>query len=84
MPYTPPITGCFCNKHYRHDGCAVRAGHFEAAGAAALKAVAAGVPEAPLEHAKLLWAMEKPHRAIVDMEQARLCSGLPCTWAVAA
>lgn len=50
------------------------AGHFEAAGAAALKAVAAGVPEAPLEHAKLLWAMDKPHRAIVDMEQVPAAS----------
>lgn len=50
----------------------VMSGHFEAAGAAALKAVAAHVPEAPLEHAKLLWAMDKPHRAILDMKQAWL------------
>lgn len=46
------------------------AGHFEAAGAAAQKAVAAQVPEAALEHAKLLWAMDKPYRAILDMQQA--------------
>lgn len=51
-------------------------GHFEAAGAAAQKAVAAQVPEAALEHAKLLWAMDKPYRAILDMQQAR--SHLEC------
>jgi hypothetical protein len=28
------------------------------------------VPGAPLEHSKLLWAMDKPHRAIIEMQQA--------------
>lgn len=27
------------------------------------------MPGAPLEHAKLLWAMAKPHRAIIEMQQ---------------
>ena len=45
------------------------AGHFEAANTAALEAMALGVPGAPLEHSKLLWAMDKPHRAIIEMQQ---------------
>lgn len=45
------------------------AGHFEAANTAALEAMALGVPGAPLEHSKLLWAMNKPHRAIIEMQQ---------------
>ena len=45
------------------------AGHFEAAERAAGEAVAAGVPGAPVERAKLLWAMGKPHRALIHLQQ---------------
>ncbi len=45
------------------------AGHFEAANTASLEAVAQRVPGAPVEHAKLLWAMVKPHRAIIEMQE---------------
>ena len=43
------------------------AGHYEAAEGAALRATAMGVAGAAVEHAKLLWAMDKAHRAITNL-----------------
>lgn len=44
-------------------------GHFEAASTASLEAMAKGVPGAIIEHAKLLWDMDQPHRAITKLQQ---------------
>jgi hypothetical protein len=46
-------------------------GHTEAAGTAALEALARGVPGAALERARLLWAREQQHAAIVRLQEAR-------------
>ena len=53
-------------------------GHFEAATTASLEALARQVPGAGLERAKLLWDMDKPHRAIISLQevQCRLTNGL--------
>ena len=48
-------------------------GHFEAATTASLEALARQVPGAGLERAKLLWDMEKPHRAIITLQEVSLC-----------
>lgn len=48
-------------------------GHFEAATTASLEAVARQVPRAGLERARLLWDMDKPHRAIVSLQAVRHC-----------
>lgn len=44
-------------------------GHFEAATTAALQALQRQVPGADLEHARLLWDMDKPHRAIISLQE---------------
>lgn len=44
-------------------------GHFEAATTASLEALSRQVPGAGLEHAKLLWDMDKPHRAIISLQE---------------
>ncbi|KAL0029509.1 hypothetical protein WJX79_000191 [Trebouxia sp. C0005] len=44
-------------------------GHFEAATTASLEALARQVPGAGLERAKLLWDMDKPHRAIISLQE---------------
>ena len=55
-------------------------GHFEAATTASLEALHRQVPGADLQHAKLLWDMDKPHRAIISLQEAsavtlhQLCS----------
>ena len=46
-------------------------GHHEAAGTAALEALARGVPGAGLERARLLWARDQQHGAIVRLQEAR-------------
>ncbi len=48
-------------------------GHFEAATTASLEAVARQVPGAGLERAKLLWDMDKPHRAIISLQEVQCC-----------
>ncbi|KAK9842495.1 hypothetical protein WJX81_002719 [Elliptochloris bilobata] len=45
-------------------------GHHEAAGMAALEALARGVPGAGLERARLLWARDQQHAAIVRLQEA--------------
>ena len=47
-------------------------GHFEAATTASLEALARQVPGAGLEHAKLMWDMDKPHRAIISLQEVLL------------
>lgn len=44
------------------------AGHYEAAEIASLEAVSRNVPGAVLERAKLLWDMEKPQRAVAELQ----------------
>ena len=44
-------------------------GHFEAATTASLQALQRQVPGADLEHARLLWDMDKPHRAIISLQE---------------
>lgn len=44
-------------------------GHFEAATTASLEALARQVEGAGLERAKLLWDMDKPHRAIISLQE---------------
>ena len=44
-------------------------GHFEAATTASLEALARQVAGAGLERAKLLWDMDKPHRAIISLQE---------------
>ena len=44
-------------------------GHYEAASGASLEALAQGAPGAELERAKLLWAMDQPHRAILKLQE---------------
>lgn len=44
-------------------------GHFEAAMTASLEALHRQVPGAELQHAKLLWGMDKPHRAIISLQE---------------
>ena len=51
-------------------------GHFEAATTASLEALARQVPGAGLERAKLLWDMDKPHRAIVSLQEVCLPGAL--------
>lgn len=51
-------------------------GHFEAATTASLEALARQVPGAGLERAKLLWDMEKPHRAIITLQEVSHLSTL--------
>ena len=56
--------------------CGVRqlcraSGHHEAAGTAALEALARGVPGAGLERARLLWARDQQHGAVVRLQEAR-------------
>lgn len=46
-------------------------GHHEAAGTAALEALARGVPGAGLERARLLWARDQQHGAVVRLQEAR-------------
>jgi serine/threonine-protein kinase ATR len=46
-------------------------GHFEAATTASLEALARQVPGAGLERAKLLWDMDKPHRAIISLQEVQ-------------
>lgn len=46
-------------------------GHHEAAGTAALEALARGVPGAGLERARLLWARDQQHAAVVRLQEAR-------------
>jgi len=46
-------------------------GHFEAATIASLEALARQVPGAGLERAKLLWDMDKPHRAIISLQEVQ-------------
>ena len=52
-------------------------GHFEAATTASLEALARQVPGAGLERAKLLWDMDKPHRAIISLQEV-LPAALHC------
>lgn len=47
-------------------------GHFEAATTASLEALARQVPGAGLERAKLLWDMDKPHRAIISLQEVHM------------
>ena len=47
-------------------------GHYEAASGASLEALAQGGPGADLERAKLLWAMDQPHRAILKLQEVRV------------
>lgn len=44
-------------------------GHFEAASHACLEALKRRVPGAIIEHAKLMWDREQPHRAISKLQQ---------------
>lgn len=51
-------------------------GHFEAAVAAGLEALAREVPGAVIEHAKLLWDTDQPYRAIARLQQVYCYSNL--------
>ena len=53
-------------------------GHFEAASTASLEAMKRRVPGAVIEHAKLMWDREQPHRAISKLQQAIISSELSC------
>ncbi|KAK9807336.1 hypothetical protein WJX73_002849 [Symbiochloris irregularis] len=44
-------------------------GHYQAAMTATLEALSRDVPNAPIQHAKLLWDMNEPHRAIMQLQQ---------------
>ena len=46
-------------------------GHFEAASTASLEALKRRVPGAVIEHAKLMWDREQPHRAISKLQQVQ-------------
>lgn len=47
-------------------------GHYEAASTACLEAMKRRVPGAIIEHAKLMWDREQPHRAISKLQQVTL------------
>ena len=46
-------------------------GHFQAALTATLEALARDVPGAAIQHTKLLWDMNEPHRAISQLQQVQ-------------
>ena len=55
-------------------------GHFEAATTASLEALHRQVPGADLQYAKLLWDMDKPHRAIISLQEASALMSLLLHW----
>eukprot|EP00967_Tisochrysis_lutea_P098316 scaffold145093_cov18-Tisochrysis_lutea.AAC.1 len=63
----PASSGCppLCFTHARY------AGHFESGATATLQAVAASVPGATLERAKLLWHSGHENRALAELQAAR-------------